>query len=203
MSQSLPVLLSYIVNIFLSPALRTGKLKRMRSNGLSYPLRSRYKSMTHMTHPTLVIPELVLLLKDNEGLGWGEALDITTRLGVLHKSYSPSWIPENMVTGCHVETPSEVKPRILYYKLWFSTSSGFIFRYFSSGTWEQKLSFLFMFVVTFMYPNLECYQSYKYQHLSKEQGMKVEKEVLAEEWHREGNEGVICLYTFIRFLCIT
>ncbi|XP_022148343.1 alpha-glucan phosphorylase, H isozyme [Momordica charantia] len=31
------------------------------------------------THPTLAIPELMRLLMDNEGLGWDEAWDITTR----------------------------------------------------------------------------------------------------------------------------
>lgn len=31
------------------------------------------------THPTLAIPELMRLLMDDEGLGWDEAWDITTR----------------------------------------------------------------------------------------------------------------------------
>ncbi|OMO90530.1 Glycosyl transferase, family 35 [Corchorus olitorius] len=31
------------------------------------------------THPTLAIPELMRLLMDNEGLGWDEAWDVTTR----------------------------------------------------------------------------------------------------------------------------
>ncbi|KAK6927057.1 Glycosyl transferase, family 35 [Dillenia turbinata] len=31
------------------------------------------------THPTLAIPELMRLLMDDEGLGWGEAWNITTR----------------------------------------------------------------------------------------------------------------------------
>lgn len=31
------------------------------------------------THPTLAIPELMRLLLDEEGLGWDEAWDVTTR----------------------------------------------------------------------------------------------------------------------------
>lgn len=31
------------------------------------------------THPTLAIPELMRLLMDDEGLGWDEAWDVTTR----------------------------------------------------------------------------------------------------------------------------
>lgn len=31
------------------------------------------------THPTLSIPELMRLLMDDEGLGWDEAWDLTTR----------------------------------------------------------------------------------------------------------------------------
>lgn len=33
------------------------------------------------THPTLAIPELMRLLMDDEGLGWDEAWDVTTRCG--------------------------------------------------------------------------------------------------------------------------
>ena len=35
------------------------------------------------THPTLAIPELMRLLVDDEGLGWDEAWDLTTRCLVL------------------------------------------------------------------------------------------------------------------------
>ena len=35
------------------------------------------------THPTLAIPELMRLLMDNEGLGWDEAWDVTTRWCVV------------------------------------------------------------------------------------------------------------------------
>ena len=35
------------------------------------------------THPTLAIPELMHLLMDDEGLGWDEAWDVTTRCLVL------------------------------------------------------------------------------------------------------------------------
>jgi len=35
------------------------------------------------THPTLAIPELMRLLMDDEGLGWDEAWDITTRYSVV------------------------------------------------------------------------------------------------------------------------
>ena len=31
------------------------------------------------THPTLAIPELMRLLMDDEGLGWDEAWDVTSR----------------------------------------------------------------------------------------------------------------------------
>lgn len=31
------------------------------------------------THPTLAIPELMRLLLDDEGLGWDEAWDVTSR----------------------------------------------------------------------------------------------------------------------------
>lgn len=35
------------------------------------------------THPTLAIPELMRLLMDDEGLGWDEAWDVTTRFPVI------------------------------------------------------------------------------------------------------------------------
>ena len=35
------------------------------------------------THPTLAIPELMRLLMDDEGLGWDEAWDVTTRCNYL------------------------------------------------------------------------------------------------------------------------
>lgn len=36
------------------------------------------------THPTLAIPELMRLLLDEEGLGWDEAWDVTTRCIMFH-----------------------------------------------------------------------------------------------------------------------
>lgn len=36
------------------------------------------------THPTLAIPELMRLLMDEEGLGWDEAWDVTTRSIMSH-----------------------------------------------------------------------------------------------------------------------
>ena len=35
------------------------------------------------THPTLAIPELMRLLMDDEGLGWDEAWDLTSRSAVI------------------------------------------------------------------------------------------------------------------------
>lgn len=35
------------------------------------------------THPTLAIPELMRILMDDEGLGWDEAWDVTTRYSLL------------------------------------------------------------------------------------------------------------------------
>jgi len=46
------------------------------------------------THPTLVIPELMRLLMDDEGLGWDEAWDVTSRsinfTNVVWNVYFPS-----------------------------------------------------------------------------------------------------------------
>jgi glycogen phosphorylase len=40
------------------------------------------------THPTLAIPELMRLLMDNEGLGWDNAWDLTTKyVFMLHLIY--------------------------------------------------------------------------------------------------------------------
>lgn len=36
------------------------------------------------THPTLAIPELMRLLLDEEGLGWDEAWEVTTRSITCH-----------------------------------------------------------------------------------------------------------------------
>ncbi|OMO84226.1 Glycosyl transferase, family 35 [Corchorus capsularis] len=53
---------------------RSGKGSREWSE-----LPSKVAVQLNDTHPTLAIPELMRLLMDNEGLGWDEAWDVTTR----------------------------------------------------------------------------------------------------------------------------
>ncbi|KAA8543781.1 hypothetical protein F0562_022042 [Nyssa sinensis] len=60
--------------IFRFKERETGKDSRQWSE---FP--SKVAVQLNDTHPTLAIPELMRLLMDNEGLGWDEAWDVTTR----------------------------------------------------------------------------------------------------------------------------
>lgn len=44
------------------------------------------------THPTFSIPELMRLLMDDEGLGWDDAWDVTSRYTISQLSGTSLWI---------------------------------------------------------------------------------------------------------------
>lgn len=58
------------------------RFKERRSGNMTWKwseFPSKVAVQLNDTHPTLAIPELMRLLMDDEGLGWDEAWDVTTR----------------------------------------------------------------------------------------------------------------------------
>lgn len=53
------------------------------------------------THPTLAIPELMRLLLDEEGLGWDEAWEVTSRCIIFHVfRLSSMYLPPHILLSC-------------------------------------------------------------------------------------------------------
>ncbi|OMO62578.1 Glycosyl transferase, family 35 [Corchorus olitorius] len=67
------------VVLYPGDATENGKLLRPKQQFFLCSASLRAAVQLNDTHPTLAIPELVRLLMDDEGLGWDEAWDVTTR----------------------------------------------------------------------------------------------------------------------------
>lgn len=80
-----PLLLDMMFSLFFSLDLLQDiifRFKERREGKESWTwseFPSKVAVQLNDTHPTLAIPELMRLLMDDEGLGWDEAWDVTTR----------------------------------------------------------------------------------------------------------------------------
>ncbi len=65
---------------FTSASMQSMVRKHKRNYGDLHTLPNYFTVQINDTHPTLAIPELIRILMDEEGMGWEEAYDITSKV---------------------------------------------------------------------------------------------------------------------------
>ena len=73
---------------FVSASLQRAVAKYKETNDDIRKLHEKVCFQLNDTHPTVAVPELMRILMDEEGLGWDEAWDVTSKCCALYKPYN-------------------------------------------------------------------------------------------------------------------